>query len=163
MNRIVVGFVLCLSFFAHSAFAQTAFTQLSVVPAAANPHTPLHARSLFQFCQHQEEIGQSTVTRAGNVLTLRIQMLPQPSTICFSPPPPRLLSIPIGSFEPGIYTLVQQADSPNPNIVYPSMTTSFTVAPAPLSVPASSTMSTLLLALLIGVGAYLGMLAGRDD
>ena len=168
MNRIVVWFALCLSFFVHSAYAQTAaFDQLSVIPQPATAQTRLFAGSRFQFCRELEEIGQSSVTRSGNTLNLRIQMRPrQPGILCFAtPPPPVPVFFELGQLEAGTYTLIQQPESTDPQTSYPALTTQFTVAPAPapLSVPASSTMSTLLLALLIGVGAYLGMLAGRED
>lgn len=138
------------------------FSGLSVVPNPALAGQELQAQSTFNLCIVGEGLGPTQQSISGSVITLTLQMTGP--TFCLGvPPPPRPVAIPIGSFAPGTYTLVQQPVSPNPNIVYPPLTTSFTVASAPLSVPASSTMSTLLLALLIGVGAYLGMLAGRED
>lgn len=130
MYRIILCFVLGFSFYANAVFAQTpAFQSLSVQPSPALAHTPLRARSLFQFCRYGESMGKSSLSRTGNVLTLNITMIPQPGVVCFAtPPPPVEVLIDVGSLEPGYYTLIQQPLSPNPEVVYPALQTQFSVS-----------------------------------
>lgn len=130
MTRILLCLSLWLNLCLNAAFAQTPpFENLTVEPSPALAQTPLRARSLFQFCRFGEAIGKSSVSRNGQVLTLSINMVPQPGSVCFAtPPPPEPVFFDLGGLEPGHYTLIQQPLSPAPNVAYPALQTQFFVA-----------------------------------
>ena len=134
------------------------FTGLSVLPNPAFAGQALQARSTFNLCLRREGIVGTQVSLTGTVVTLTLQMQPgvDPCDIGV-PPPPMPISLPIGTFPAGNYTLVQQPISSNPNIIYAPLSTTFSVGPALVAVPASSVFGTIALVLLTLLGGALGL------
>ena len=141
------------------------FTNLSVSPQPITAGVPLSARSLYQFCDHLDEIVSSEFNVSGQLITLTVHMTPlPPDLICFATPaPPEPVFFPIGSLAPGDYTLVQQPISSDPGVIYPSLSVSFTVGPAARVIPTLSATSLALLCGLLALGAAIMLRAARRE
>jgi len=118
---------------------------LRVVPNPAVAGQPVAAR-LLQGC-YEGAFAPTTVTVAGNVVTLT--QVPAPGIICLAtPPPPADVDYLLGTFVQGTYTLNYFFRDTQGNVLYQE-STQFVVG-APAGVPAMTPRLLLLLAGVLG-------------
>lgn len=145
--RAAAGAALLFFWLTSTARAQET-PYLHVEPNPAPAGTPLTVRlGPVDFCNR---ILATEVTRQGSAVTLMVTY--EPGLICGPRPPPGPLSLPLGHFEPGRYTLAYiSVGLFGPQ---PQLTTSFEVSP--VSIPA---IAPTQIAVLIGALAAFGLLA----
>jgi hypothetical protein len=123
-----------LALFAQQAMAQTPsipFTNLSVPRVQAQ--IPVQA-SFLNTCYSTWLPGTEHVSTAGNVVTLTLPIQFEPGTICFDPPLPTNVHVPIGQFAAGEYILVLQPVAPvppQPGVNYSAISVPFSVVGEP--------------------------------
>lgn len=134
---------------------------LAVFPSPAFEGAEVSARLLIYANCHDPDPGPSTITRQGQVVTFRHDLVR--GSGCFGvgiAPPPRTANFPLGSFPAGDYTLVYSPTSGTH--VYPTQTTQFTVlgAVSATPIPTLSWSVTALLVLAFGLAGVIGWRRG---